>query len=148
MSEPNSPPSAPFVHCQSVFEKMQANAEEEIITKYGQDGARVSTPTGFRVWVGYTTQLFQELELAAPYYTSTMRLLKAMGCVEQLQRGGGNAKSKWRIITEPTEDAFAVAAKLKRAGNGMTASLQQQLNDMQRRLVVVEKMLQVSNAAD
>lgn len=90
-------PPKPFEHCAVVFETMRRRAKGQIV-----EGDHAL------VFEGFLTQVFRELEMPTPYYTSIMRRLKAMGCVRQLSRGGGSSPSKWEMIREPTWDLFSV----------------------------------------
>jgi len=53
-----------------------------------------------------TTLVTRQLNLSVPYYTSVTNVLKRMGCVRQLRRGGGSAPSQWLLIKEPQEKDF------------------------------------------
>ena len=91
----NEAPPKPFEHCSTVFEAMKKQAKPQVI-----EGEHAL------VYEGFLTQLFAKLGLAIPYYTKIMNYLKAMGCVQQLSRGGGNSPSRWALIEEPTWDKF------------------------------------------
>jgi hypothetical protein len=119
-----------------VYEKMTADSVPEVVQVEGTQRA-----TGFVTWTGHLTSLFQELGLATPYYTHVMQMLKQMGCVEQLKRGGGAALSQWRLVREPSEDAFKVAASRKKPRQGSFAGLEQQMRDLSKRVDALEKRL-------
>lgn len=58
------------------------------------------------LWEGYTTKLFEQLSLSVPYYTKVLGLLQTLGCIAQERRGGGGAKSVWRLFQRPTLEEF------------------------------------------
>jgi len=67
-----------------------------------------------------------------------------MGCIRQIQRGGGRTHSRWELIKSPTEELFKLAnppdaskAQLGRKGNN--AMVQTQITDLNNRLTVLEK---------
>jgi hypothetical protein len=113
-----------FDHCLLVYEKMAAEA--------------IVDEDGDLMYEGHTTKLFQTLGLPAPYYSSIMPHLKAMGCVEHVRRGGGNAFSIWRMVTPPTEDSFQSMVTLKRPKRDKFAQLEQQLKDLRDRISALE----------
>jgi hypothetical protein len=140
------PMKALYDHCVTVFEEMfkEAEPEERAINNY-DGGPTMDQPqtvteiTGYMIWTGHLTQLFARLGMSTPLYTGVMQTLKKMGCAEQLKRGGGNAKSVWRLVRKPEEEVFNAAEKLKRPTDGSFAALQQQFRDMNKRLSDVEE---------
>jgi hypothetical protein len=62
-----------------------------------------------RIWWGYTTHVFYSLGLPMGYYTPVFDLLRCMGCLVQLQRGGGRGKSQWALVQPPTQELFDAA---------------------------------------
>lgn len=123
LEAPEKPTSVVYDHCVSVYNEMSEQAREE--------------PEGL-VYEGHTTKLFAQLALATPYYTTVMDHLKAMGCVEQLRRGGGNSPSRWRLLRQPDEDAFRSIEGMNRSRSGKTAALEQQVRDLSRRVTTTE----------
>jgi len=117
---------AVYEHCCRVYAEMEGQATE--------------MPEG-RVYEGYTTRLFQALELSPPYYTRIRDLLIKMGCVEQLRCGGGNAKSRWRLVREPDETIFTLANEMHVRKNGRVTQVEDSLNTMNMRLLRVEQAL-------
>jgi hypothetical protein len=87
---------AMFEHCARVYTAMEKDSKVEID----------DNDTQMRVYEGHLTRVFAKLELSTPYYTTIMKHLKRMGCVEQIRRGGGSQTSKWRLIKEPDAQAF------------------------------------------
>lgn len=136
----NKPTAALFDHCVNVYNAMLDEAKPETKTVRDEEGHDEVITSGYQIWEGHTTTLFNRLELPAPYYTDIMRRLKDMGCVEQLRRGGGKALSKWRLIREPNEEDFKKAAEIsnRRQPQGAVAALEQQIRDLNKRLISVE----------
>jgi hypothetical protein len=139
------PMKALFDHCVTVFEEMfkEAVPEETAVRNYdggpAMDQPNIEIePSGYMIWTGHTTQLFARLGMATPYYTTVMRALKKMGCVEQVRRGGGNAQSKWRLVRRPEEEFFHAAELLKMPVQGTQKALEQQMRDMNSRLSALE----------
>lgn len=97
MTEPTKLPPKLFDHCCNVFDAMRQQAKAE---KQGPDKQHVL------VFTGYTTRLFQQLQLPGPYYSSVLQRLQAMGCIAQLSRGGGSAPSRWSLLDDPTLEQF------------------------------------------
>lgn len=87
---------ANYGHCHAVYDYMAERSTDEKTDEYGT----------IVVWTGFTTKIFEYLSLPTPYYTSITHKLMAMGCVQQLNRGGGGSPSKWWLITPPTEDLY------------------------------------------
>lgn len=96
MADEQSAPPALFQHALKTYEAMLIKAKE------------VSTTEGVLVvYEGKLTDLItKELYLSTPYYTSITRVLKAMGCIQQLKRGGGSAPSQWLMVKMPTLEDF------------------------------------------
>jgi len=130
--------SQQFEHCKLVYNAMEKNSfEEEIV----DPNANIPTET-IIVWEGFLTNLFGELSLATPYYTSVRRHLIRMGCVEQMRRGGGNSTSKWRLITPPTEDLFTASpAHGKSPAVTRLRRVEQEIRMMNTRVVKLEGLV-------
>jgi hypothetical protein len=107
------------------------------------DGSGMLKPEPLRIYTGHLTSLFQKLELAMPYYTTVMKGLKALNCVEQLRRGGGTSQSKWVLLEAPTEQAWVDYEDNKRGGvkQGKVAMLEQQLAGLNSRIQAIEEYL-------
>lgn len=135
-NNPNEASPALFMHCCTVWDEMNAKAEDTVY-----EGQPV------RMYEGYLTRLFEGLHLSVPYYSSVMRMLKQMDCVRQLQRGGGGSKSKWAVMQRPTEDLWKAAqgptgTKKKVAKDSeWKDSIVQMLNDMRKRVENLERAL-------
>jgi hypothetical protein len=124
----NDTTSVMYDHCKKVYEKMHHDA----VVKAEGDIRML-------VWEGFMTRLIQsDLGLAVPYYTAVRGHLTRMGCIRQLRRGGGNAKSQWEVIKEPTKEAFenAEASKSTQARARETHSAQ--INDLSKRVAKLE----------
>ena len=119
-----------FEHCLRVFERMKSEAEATKIE--GQHAL---------VYEGFLTHLFQDLELATPYYTSVMQRLRKMRCVRQLSRGGGNSPSRWELIKDPDWDTFEGSEQRRLRTDTKLGQVQQQVTEMNRRLLIVEEQL-------
>jgi hypothetical protein len=91
-------PPAVYSHAVSVYGRMF----EQCKLVVPSDGTKEMA-----VWEGSLVDLItKQLYLSTPYYTSVTRLLKAMGCVKQLKRGGGSGLSQWELISQPTEEKY------------------------------------------
>jgi hypothetical protein len=129
MSE-EAPPKL-FEHCSTVYEAMKAEA---------------TVDKGKLVYENFLTQLFAEKKLAIPYYTAVMQRLKAMGCVQQLSRGGGNTPSRWQIIREPDWDTFAVYEERRHKQNTKAGQTQDMVKQLASRYNELESRLEVTEA--
>lgn len=118
MSEEEKPTSMVFDHCISVYDEMRAQARPE------DEGL---------IYEGYLTKLFGQLQMATPYYSSIMKHLKTMGCVEQIRRGGGNTPSRWLLVRPPNEESFRSFEQLKRPRTGKIAAVEQRLRDLNKK---------------
>jgi len=113
-------------HCVQVYEAMEARAD--------------STPQG-RVFTGALTNLFDELGLGIPHYTSVTRKLKGMDCIRQIQRGGGPKPSRWLLLQAPSRELFSLPDTYRErlsTSKGARTMYEQQLRDMNTRLLKVE----------
>lgn len=119
--------STDFQHCLTVFKAMEAEAEPGEV-----DGNEVP------LYEGYLTRLFSELGLSVPYYNKVMSELRHMGCVFQVKRGGGSAKSVWAVVREPTEELWRDSRELPRQSNKPTDILRQRMNDLEGRVTALE----------
>jgi hypothetical protein len=128
----DAPPSL-FLHCSAVFELMKKRAEPTTI-----EG------THALVYRGFLTHLItQDLELATPYYTHVMHRLKKMGCVRQLQRGGGPSPSTWELIEEPTLEAYEAAEERKAKPQTWKGQTDEVMQRMLSRLDTLEEQMTV-----
>jgi hypothetical protein len=120
-----------FLHCQRVYETMDAQARPAMV-----EGDFVN------MYEGYTTKLCQSLGLATPHYTAVFDRLKTMGCVIQYKRGGGGQKSQWMLMWPPTVELWE-KHNLKGMGNAVAHkqrdALQQQVMDLNARVGKLEQ---------
>jgi hypothetical protein len=126
-------------HIKDIFTAMNERAQDEDL----HQGDELVDPETQRVYTGHLTSLFAELQKPAPYYTDIMTALKAMGCVEQLRRGGGSAESKWVICYPPTEEGY-LAYLNNRSGSkkpGKVEILEQQVRTLSTRVQDIEEYL-------
>jgi hypothetical protein len=127
----NAPPKL-FEHCSTVYEAMKKKAEP------GRYEGRPAL-----VYEGFITQLFAEKKLATPYYTQVLRRLKAMGCIHQISRGGGNSPSRWQIIREPDFDTFEKFEEKRRKTNTKLGQTVDIVNFLMRRVDILEAKVEV-----
>lgn len=138
-------PPADFYHCQKVYELMLARSYVVRINKT-EDPERHTEQGDMVVYEGSLTALITEdLHLSTPYYTKLLRLLKGMGCVRQLRRGGGTSPSQWEMQTEPTEELFQFCiennSRLASSKPSRYEALEQQVRDMNERVLKIEAIL-------
>lgn len=50
------------------------------------------------IWEGFTTKLFAELGISAPFYGETLHVLQELSVLEKVKRGSGGNESVWMII--------------------------------------------------
>lgn len=118
---PSQAPPALYDHCVKVYSAMMETAEP---------GWDEGSGAVYYVWTGKTTQLFIELGLSTPYYTSVMQKLRAMNCLVQVQRGGGGSASVWHLYHAPTEALFHSSKDKVTGRPSKNDSLEQKLRDM------------------
>lgn len=129
---------AMFEHAQRVYDTMHQASRKESV------GER-----SILVYEGHLTGLFKKLLLPQPYYTKIKNMLVAMGCIEQLRRGGGNGTSKWVVWHAPELEAWKTTeAKRPSRGNAQTMH-GQMIKDLASRVdkleQVVEALLTIVN---
>jgi len=129
-----------FDHVLNTFAAMQKRATKHTVDEGGE-------PIEILVYEGFLTKLVtEELHLSVPYYTSVMRKLVSMGCVVQLKRGGGNAKSQWELRVQPTEELFrsTLAKKKKKQAptDAKVKTLETLIDQINSRVQKIEDLLQ------
>jgi hypothetical protein len=120
---------AMFEHAQKVWIAMleHAGPDEEYAGKL--------------VYEGHLTNLFKKLRLSVPYYTAIKNQLTAMGCIEQVRRGGGNGTSKWVMWKEPNLGEWKNTAPSKaRTGNKISIQ-EQRIKDLAARVLRLENIV-------
>jgi hypothetical protein len=111
---------AMFDHVCAVYKAMRAQAE-------------MDEEYSCLVYEGHLTQLFRRLKLSVPYYTTIKNRLIAMGCIEQIKRGGGAALSRWLLWREPTLDEYhAVTERRPRKEGDRYSIVEQRIRDLQK----------------
>ena len=129
---PNKLPAL-YGHCVEVFTEMLNQSEV-------RDGIG-------QVYEGHLTKLVMtDLRLSTPLYTSVTNKLQAMGCMEQLKRGGGGSASQWVLHYPPTEDLFlrtddvprTKKASKKDQENQRYKDLLNLIRDLERRVIILE----------
>jgi hypothetical protein len=125
-----------YEHAVNVYEHMEAVARPEEV-----EGAGLQV-----VYEGHLTGLFRQLRLSVPYYTSIKNQLIGMGCIEQLRRGGGSAKSKWVLWKAPTLDDWKAFSPVRARRGTKTTVLEQQIRDLARRMGALEERIEYLTA--
>lgn len=135
----DDPTPALFIHCQSTYRAMAAEARE--VTE-GE--------TSMIIWEGmFTAFIVKKLNLSVPYYTQITRALKRMGCIRQIKRGGGSAPSMWELITEPTEELYRNKMPRRKAPRtDRVGMLQDQFDTLNQRVSVLERAFENIIAED
>jgi hypothetical protein len=122
------PLPAIFGHCEKVYDLMRSQAEPVEV-----EGTRII------VWQGFLTHLIgEQLNMPTPYYTSIRNNLVRMGCVKQLQRGGGNSPSQWEMVRKPTPELFREKAPKRSQRDLELETMRGQLSDLNARLAKLE----------
>lgn len=120
-----------FEHCSSVFEAMKRDSKPQSLEGHHA-----------LVYEGFLTRLFQDLSLATPYYTTVMRRLRTMGCVQQLSRGGGNSPSRWELVTEPTWEKFEEFENKRFQNNTKLGQVIDMANQLAKRVTILESTVE------
>ena len=129
----DDPTPALFIHCVKTYKAMLSEA----LTRKDDQGEEII------VWEGmFTALITQKLHLSVPFFSSVRKALIEMGCIRQLRRGGGTAPSVWELITEPTEELFHSKVPKKKIRVTKQEMMQEQINALNNRLLVVEDALQ------
>jgi len=119
-----------YNHCVAVYKAMDAAAETVDNETTGSQ----------RIWRGFLTKLINEdCGLAVPYYSAVRNNLVRMGCIEQLNRGGGTHPSLWLLLRDPTEELFNAKGKIRT--NSKASQLTQQVADLNTRVERLENLL-------
>lgn len=116
--------SAMFRHCSDFYGLLDDLAKTEPVTG-----------TEFRVFRGYLTNVFKELNLSTSYYTKLRRLLEANGCMQIIQAGARGIESCVVLLAPPEEVDWqdgGFASPL--TGNAQAATLRQELENVKRTL--------------
>jgi hypothetical protein len=120
-----SAPPALWGHTQRVFKSMKDGAELD-------DEGRL-------IYKGYITHLFRNCNVPVPTYGPVLDILKRIGCITQVKRGGGGAMSEWQILDDLELDAFMAMlgkdmAKSSARPNSKFPAIDQQLDDIRNNI--------------
>jgi len=127
MTSPDEALPALLMHCNTIYDAMEADSKPE-----GE----------YKVWEGFATKLFEDQGLTVPYYTQVMRMLRGMDCLRQLRRGGGTAPSRWALIQKPNMEIFDKASGIPGAYRGNKISQQDQMmRDLSNRVNDLEEIV-------
>lgn len=131
----NNAPLALYHHCESVYKALIEQAKTVYVAE---------NDTTIIVWEGMLVHLITgKLHLSTPYYTTTTKALKRMGCIKQLKRGGGTAPSQWQLIKAPSLEAFENDLPVRTLVQGKYELLQTQLSAQEKRLAKLEVIFDV-----
>lgn len=137
-------PEALYNYCVEVYsemEKVATSPEGYLAREY---------PPETKIYSGALTKLFGELGIAMPHYTSVLRKLRAMGCMDQIQRGGGpGGQSKWILFYKPSKNLYSEAKDKPSSTASKKEILEQQLRDMRNAIISLQADFEFkSNEAD
>lgn len=105
-------------HCNKVYSAMDEAADES------------------GIYTGFLTTFVQSLGYSVPYYSPIKNKLVAMGCIEQIKRGGGKLPSVWKLHRPPDEVLFKLTDDGKHRGRRVSRLdiLEQRIADLERQL--------------
>lgn len=136
--EDDSAPPALYDHCCRVYRGMLEEARSVQVNPDTEDES--GEDLHIIVYEGFLTQLITgKLNLSVPYYTTTLKALKAMGCIRQLRRGGSSTPSQWELIYEPTLEAFMRQKPPKKPRQDRVTALEARIVELNTRLSAMEK---------
>ena len=123
-----------FRQCEAVYEWMENVADD--------DG----------LFLGRTTQCLIDLKIANSRYGSIFKVLRDLGCVTQIKRGGGrDAVSEWQLHYPPSIDSYWEAKNAVgnkdvsriRSLENLVREHANRLDDIQRDQLEMYKLLKV-----
>ena len=123
-----------FRQCEAVYEWMENIADD--------DG----------LFLGRTTQCLIDLKIANSRYGSIFKVLRDLGCVTQIKRGGGrDAVSEWQLHYPPSIDSYWEARNAVgnkdvsriRSLENLVREHAKRLDDIQRDQLEMYKLLKV-----
>lgn len=119
-----------FEHATSVYEEMTSKAswDDELSAL---------------IWEGHLTNLFRKLRLSVPYYTQIKNQLMAMGCIEQLRRGGGSGMSRWVLWKKPELGLWKTTDPVRSSRGNKIAQQDQQIRALAERVTALESQIGV-----
>jgi hypothetical protein len=123
-----------YTHCCNLYQAMyeHANTSE-------REGV---------IYTGSLTTLVEAVGIASAHYTPVTRKLKSMGCMRQLERGGGGKPSMWLLIHAPTPESYR-STPFNSDGSGPKSAndqLAQMVRDLDRRMTAIETHLRSHGA--
>jgi hypothetical protein len=130
---------AVFFHAETVYQAMFDRAKTQLL-----DGV-----TRGLVYEGFLTTLIKDdLHLSSPYYSSVTSVLKRMGCIEQLRRGGSSTPSQWLLHHAPTIELYAkrvgsLKPRPKYVTEEQALQITQRIKDISDRVNRIERILDV-----
>jgi len=116
-----------FTHSCDVYQAMLEKATAVQLSEEEGGGTMI-------VYEGFLTQLFKELRLSVPYFTSVTQELKRMNCIRQLRRGGGQAPSQWELVRAPSEELWRETEPMNKPGKSRLDILEQKVRDLTAQL--------------
>lgn len=87
---------------------------------------------------GSKVEAFRAVGVSQGYYTQIFESLTEMGCIEQVRRGAGHFGTIMLLHHRPEYEAFSEIYQKRLTKSRPLDTIQQQLNDMQRRLPEVD----------
>jgi len=118
---------AVFQHCCDVYTAMLEKAKPVALSEEEGGGNMI-------VYEGFLTQLFKDLRLSVPYFTSVTQELKRMGSIRQLRRGGGQAPSQWELVKAPSEELWRESEPMNKPGKSRMDILEQKVRDLTKQV--------------
>lgn len=120
-----------YRNCVDAYEMMKAEANPREVKGEGR----------MLVWEGFFTKLISDrLNLSTPYFTQVRTNLTRMGCIQQLQRGGGASPSQWQLITPPTPELFREKAPKRSQRDQQLEELRGMVFDLDRKYNELERL--------
>lgn len=88
------------------------------------------------VYEGFISRMIiEELKFPVPSYGKILYVLRQMGCIEQLKRGGGPTPSKWVLWKTPTlEDFNKVHGPVRSKYETQVSRMEQRIDDLTRQI--------------
>lgn len=109
-----------------IYEKLLEDAED--------------TGEGTFIWTGFMTEVFKDSGVGKNLYSTILKVLQSMGCISQLQRGGGTAPSVWVLHQAPAPELYRKQMdwyKNKATAVGNTAPMAQRIAHLEKQVEVL-----------
>ena len=97
----NGAPPALWEHATRTFDAMKTIATKEPVSVSDTEQVEAFVYEGF-----LSRLMFEELGIPVPAYGKVLGVLKDMGCISQLRRGGGSSPSRWVLWKDPDLELF------------------------------------------